>query len=73
MTNRAFDARRSAREQAAANAIGFNILKPIMQFQVSLLRMWANNAELMARNYEQRLEMIFGSAVEEQREQQKAA
>jgi len=45
----------------------------MMQFQVSLLRMWANNAELMARNREQSLEMIFSSAVEDRREQKSAA
>src|SRR5262249_43754273 len=42
MAEQTFDARRIAREQegrlAAASAIGFNALKPIMEFQVSLLR-----------------------------------
>jgi hypothetical protein len=84
MAEQTFDARRIAREQegrlAAASAIGFNALKPIMQFQVSLLRLWANNAELLARNYEEGLETSssavekqFHSAVDEQRQQQKAA
>ena len=76
MADQTFDARRIAREQegrfAAASAIGFNALKPLMQFQASLLRLWANNAELMARNYEERLE-DFGSAAEERAQQRKAA
>ena len=36
----------------AATAIGVNVLKPIVHFQVSMLRMWANNIERFAGNYE---------------------
>jgi hypothetical protein len=76
MADQTFDARRIAREQedrfTAASAIGVNALRPLMQFQASLLRLWANNAELLARDYEKRLE-DFGSAVEERAQQQKAA
>jgi hypothetical protein len=76
MADQTFDARHIARQQegrvGAASAIGFNVLKPIFHFQASLLRLWAHNAELLARNYEKGAE-IFTSAVEEQRQEQKAA
>ncbi len=40
-------------------------MRPMIQFQVSVLRLWADNAELYARNYEKGLE-TFSAAVEEQ-------
>ena len=40
----------------AATAIGMNALKPILHFQVSMLRMWANNIERFAGNYEKGVE-----------------
>lgn len=50
------NANRSARDPqrriTAATAIGMNALKPIMHFQVSMLRMWANSIERFAGNYE---------------------
>ncbi len=76
MAEHNFDARRMAREQesrlAAAAAASVSAIKPIIQFQASLFRLWADNAELYARNYERDLE-TFSSAVEEQWEQQRAA
>jgi len=33
-----------------------NVLKPIVHFQVSMLRMWANNIERFAGKYEKGLE-----------------
>ena len=45
-------ARDPQRRIAAATAIGMNALKPMMHFQVSMLRMWANNIERFAGNYE---------------------
>ena len=75
MAEQTFDAHRASEQKsrfAAAGAIGFNALRPFMQFQASLLRLWANNAELIARNYEQQLEN-FGSAVEKKARQQEAA
>jgi hypothetical protein len=47
---------------AAAAAVGLHAIK----YQASFLRMWADNAELLARNYEKDLE-IFSAAVEERR------
>jgi hypothetical protein len=50
------NANRSARDPqrriTAATAIGMNALKPIMHFQVSMLRMWADSIERFAGNYE---------------------
>jgi hypothetical protein len=55
-TDRTLDAHRLAREQqrrvTASTAIGLNALKPVMQFQVSMLRLWAKNIERFAGNYE---------------------
>jgi hypothetical protein len=60
MAEQSFDTPRMARDQqrriAAATAIGLNALKPMMQFQVSLLRLWANNIEILARNCGKELE-----------------
>jgi|GEM_PF-5740038 len=44
------------RRVAAAIAIGMNALNPIIHFQVSLLRMWADSIERFAGNYEKGLE-----------------
>ena len=56
----------------AATAIGMNALKPIMHFQVSMLRMWADSIERFAGNYEKGLEET-ASIVEEQSDKQRAA
>jgi hypothetical protein len=59
MAEQSFDTPRMTRDQqrriAAATAIGLNALKPMLQFQVSLLRLWANNIEMLARNCEKEL------------------
>jgi hypothetical protein len=64
MAEQTFDTR-MARDQesrmAAAAAVGLHAIK----YQALLLRMWADNAELFARNYERGLE-TFSSAAEEQ-------
>ena len=44
------------RRTTATTAIGMNAFKPIMHFQVSMLRMWADNMERFAGNYEQGFE-----------------
>jgi hypothetical protein len=46
---------------AAAAVVGLHAIK----YQASFLRMWADNAELFARNYERSLE-TFSSVVEDQ-------
>ena len=60
-------ARDTQRRTTAATAIGMNALKPIMHFQVSLLRMWADSIERFAGNYEKGFEET-ATAVEEQSE-----
>ncbi|MBB4258356.1 MULTISPECIES: hypothetical protein [unclassified Bradyrhizobium] len=44
------------RRIAAATAIGMNALKPMMHFQVSMLRMWADSIERLEANYDKNLE-----------------
>jgi hypothetical protein len=70
------NANQSARDQrrriAAATAIGMNAVKPIMHFQVSMLRMWADSIERFAGNYEKGLEET-ATVVEEQSDKQRAA
>lgn len=76
MADQSFDARRIARDQegrvAAATTVGLNAMKPVMQFQVSVLRLMADNMETFARQYERGLEM-FTSTVEQQAGQQRNA
>jgi hypothetical protein len=70
MNEQSFDAGRMAREQqnrmAASAGIGLNALRPIIQFQVTLLRLWADNIEVLAKKYENGLETC-SSAIEHQR------
>lgn len=76
MADQNLDTRRMARDQesriTAATAIGLNTVTPMIQFQVSLLRLWADNIESIAQNYEKGLETA-SSAVEQQWERQHAA
>jgi len=76
-TDRTLDAHRLAREQqrrvTASTAIGLNALKPVMQFQVSMLRLWAKSIERFADNYEKGVEKTASSAVEEHPERERAA
>ena len=67
--NQSLDARRMARDQesriAAAASVGLNVAKPLFQYRTSMLRLLADNFELIARNYEHGIE-AFTSAVEQQ-------
>ncbi len=79
-TDRTLDAHHLAREQqrrvTASTAIGLNALKPVMQFQVSMLRLWAKSIEGFAdyeNNYENGVEKAASSAVKEHSEQERAA
>ena len=60
------------RSTTAATAIGMNALKPIMHFQVSMLRMWADSIERFAGNYEKGFEET-ATAVKEQSDKERAA
>ncbi len=81
MAGQSFDARHMTKDQhrraATAAAIGLNALKPMLQFQVSLLRVWANNVEMFLRNYETALDTFSADAEQpgnvEQREHPRAA
>lgn len=65
-------ARDPERRIAAATAIGMNALKPMMHFQISMLRMWADSIERLAGNYEKRLEET-ATATEDQSDKERAA
>jgi hypothetical protein len=65
-------ARDPRRRVAAATTIGMSALKPIMHFQVSMLRMWADSIERFAGNYEKRLEETTTAAAD-QSDQERAA
>ena len=73
MADNTFNANRFARDQQRRiTAIGMNALKPIMHFQVSMLRMWADSIERFADNYQKGLEET-ATTVEEQSDKQRAA
>ena len=60
------------RRITSATAIGVTALKPIMHFQVSMLRMWADSIERFAGNYEKGVEETE-TIVEKQSDKQSAA
>ena len=61
-TTQSLDARRMVREQesrmAATASIGLNVAQPFVQFQTSMLRVFAENIEQAARNYEKSFEAV---------------
>ena len=76
MADKTANANRFARDPekriAATTAIGMNALKPIMHFQVSMLRMWADSIERFAGNYQKGVEET-ATTVEEQSDKERAA
>ena len=76
MTDKDFEASRFAQNPkqhfTAATAVGIDALKPIMRFQVSMLRMWAESIERFAGNYEKGAEET-ATAVEEQSNKERVA
>ena len=76
MADNTANANRFARDPqeriAAATTIGMNALKPIMRFQVSMLRMWADSIERLASNYEKGVEET-ATATEQQSDKERAA
>jgi hypothetical protein len=52
--------------------MGMSALKPIMHFQVSVLRMWADSIERLAGNYEKKSEEA-ASTVKQQSDKERAA
>ena len=67
--NQSLDARRMAREQegrmAASASIGFNAVKPFVEFQTSMMRVFAENIEQAARNYERNFD-AFSNTIAQQ-------
>lgn len=74
MADEKFGANRFAHDSKTrtATAIGMDALKPIMRFQVSMLRMWAESIERFAGNYEKGTEET-AAAVEEQSDKERVA
>jgi hypothetical protein len=66
------DARRMAKEQeermAASVDFGFKAAKPFVQFQTSMMRLFAENMEQAARNYEKSFEAVSNIAAHSRRE-----
>ena len=74
MVDKISDANRIAPEQQRRiTSATVNALKPIMHFQVSMLRIWANSIERFANSYGSGLEKTASSAVEEKSDQERAA
>ena len=65
-------ARDAQKRTTAATEIGMIALKPIMHFQVSMLRMWADSIERFARNYEKGVDET-ATTVEKQLDKESAA
>ncbi|MDA9438789.1 hypothetical protein XH98_06575 [Bradyrhizobium sp. CCBAU 51745] len=76
MADKSANSNRFARDPqrgiAAATAIGMNALKPIIHFQVSMLRMWADSIERFGGNYKKGLEET-ATAAEEQSDKERPA
>jgi hypothetical protein len=76
MADQSLDARRIARYQetrvAAAASMGLHVAKALLQYQTSVLRLWADNLEMIARNCENGVE-TFTSAVEQQHNETRQA
>ena len=72
MTDQSLDARRIAKEQedrmAASASIGFNAAKPFVQFQTSMMRLFAENIDQAARNYEKSFQAISNIISQSRRE-----
>ena len=60
------------RGMSAATEIGLNALKPVLHFQVLMLRMWADSIERLAGNYEKGADEV-ATAVKEQSNRDHAA
>ncbi|GIQ73201.1 hypothetical protein [Bradyrhizobium sp. RD5-C2] len=60
------------KRMAAATTIGMSALKPMLHFQVSMLRMWADTLERFTGNYENGLDET-ATAIKEQADKQRAA
>ena len=75
--NQSFDTRRIAKEQegrmAASASIGFNAVKPFIQFQIWMMRLFAENIVQVARNYEKSFETASGVITQQTTESKREA
>lgn len=53
------------RRITAVAEIGLSALKPILHFQVLMLRMWADSIERLAGNYEKGVDEVAATAKEQ--------
>jgi hypothetical protein len=53
---------------AASASIGFNAAKPFVQFQTSMMRLFADNIDQAARNYEKSFQAISNIISQSRRE-----
>ncbi|WP_315703246.1 MULTISPECIES: hypothetical protein [unclassified Bradyrhizobium] len=60
------------RRIAAVAAVGMNVLKPVMHFQIAMLRMWADSIERFAGSYDKGVEEA-AATVQENAEKDRAA
>jgi hypothetical protein len=72
MAENSLNANHLAQRITATPAFGMNALRPIMNFQVSMLRMWADSIERLAGNYKKGFEET-ATTVEEQSDKDRAA
>ncbi len=77
MADQSLDARRIAREQegrmAASASLGLNAVKPFIQFQTSMMRVFAENIEQAARNYERNFEAFSNTIAQQSTESRREA
>jgi hypothetical protein len=77
MADQSLDARRITRDQesriAAVTAAGLNAAKPLFRYQSAMLRLWADNFEMLARNYENGVEAFTGAMEQQQSQSRQAA
>jgi hypothetical protein len=72
MADQSLDVRRIAKEQesrvAASASIGFNAAKPFVEFQTSMMRLFAESVEQAACNYERSFEAVSKLVEQSRRE-----
>ena len=72
MADQSLDVRRIAKEQesrvAASASIGFNAVKPFVEFQTSMMRLFAESVDQAALNYEKSFEAVSKIVEQSRRE-----
>jgi hypothetical protein len=58
---------------AASASIGLNAVKPFVQFQTSMMRVFAENIEQAARNYERNFEAFSNTIAQQSTESRREA